>query len=112
MSDEKPVINITSHNQSGGITAHTVHIGKPAFELTEELLKQTLAAVPTGIPVDLTSVGGPRAHKMGEVMNQHLLAAGHYVVFTQCGVRSPPAETPIEVELTPTMTHVTIDPKA
>jgi hypothetical protein len=46
-NDPGPSINITSHNQTGGVTAHTVHqtvnVGSPARHMTQEMGDQILS---------------------------------------------------------------------
>ena len=112
MSDEKPAINITSHNQSGGITAHTVHVGKPEFELTDELIEAVLKHVQPGKPVELTAVGGQRALDMARRLEQRLALLGHEIMFDHTGMVVPPNEKPLMVEPCADFTRIVIDPKA
>jgi hypothetical protein len=49
--------SVTSYNQTGGITAHTVNIGPPRRELTDSL-KQHLLTLPLDKPITVTAVMG------------------------------------------------------
>jgi hypothetical protein len=37
VSDSTPNVNVTSHNQAGGITAHTVNVGEPPRRMNTQL---------------------------------------------------------------------------
>lgn len=64
MSQDKPSpsVSITSHNQQGGITAHTVTIAPPARDLNspwgEPLKQQILTALPRDKEINITSLLG------------------------------------------------------
>lgn len=51
-------INITSTNQSGGITAHTVNIGPTARSMNEQIGQQLKQHIPTSAKVSVTAVMG------------------------------------------------------
>ena len=57
MSD-KPNIFVTSHNQMGGVTAHTVNFGPTARSMNEQLGAQLKQQVPTIAKVTVTAVLG------------------------------------------------------
>ena len=57
MSDDKK-INVTSINQSGGITAHTVNVEPQPRQMTPELGKQLSQLVPLGSKVTVVAVMG------------------------------------------------------
>ena len=77
MSDKKnTTINVTSHNQSGGITAGTVNIGRQKFVLADEHIHRILGKVSRDKPVILRTVGGERAQELGNVVHAKLTNAG------------------------------------
>lgn len=45
MNEQEKKIHIQSFNQSGGITAHTVNIGKPQRIVTQEILQEALRLI-------------------------------------------------------------------
>lgn len=49
---------VTSHNQSGGITAHTVNIGSQQRTITEALKQQIRTQVPRALPITVVAVMG------------------------------------------------------
>jgi hypothetical protein len=57
MADDKNIF-ITSHNQLGGITAHTVNFGPTARSMNEQLGTQLKANIPTTAKITVTSVMG------------------------------------------------------
>lgn len=62
MSDEKNGgsnnIFITSHNQSGGITAHTVNVGRPPREIDTTFIHEINKYIPEGSIVNVNAVAG------------------------------------------------------
>jgi hypothetical protein len=52
--------NVVSHNQSGGITAHTVNIGKPAFTLSNEIKSEIERIVGNSLDIKIILVGDHR----------------------------------------------------
>ena len=56
--DQKQNISITSSNQSGGITAHTVNVGAQARQLDANSGAQLQASLPVGKPVSVVAVMG------------------------------------------------------
>jgi hypothetical protein len=57
MSDEKNIF-VTSHNQMGGITAHTVNLGPTARQMNDILGAQIKQGVPVTAKVTVISVLG------------------------------------------------------
>lgn len=57
MSKEKNIF-ITSHNQSGGVTAHTVNFGPTARTMNAQLGGQLKQHIPTTAKVTITAVLG------------------------------------------------------
>ena len=51
-------VNITSHNQSGGITAHTVNVGLPPRRIDAAFVAQLRQYIPGPAEVDVTAVMG------------------------------------------------------
>ena len=110
---DEPMINITSHNQSGGITAHTVHIGKPQYELTDEDIAAVLKATPRDRPVEVLSVGSNRAHEMGRRLVEALRGAGHGLGrIREFSHWSPVPDSPLSVDVRDEFTRVTVAPSA
>jgi hypothetical protein len=62
MSDYRGPINVTSYNQSGGITAHTVNVGATARRITDPraapLKEQILRELPKDKPITILAVMG------------------------------------------------------
>jgi hypothetical protein len=114
MSEEtKATINITSHNQTGGITAHTVNIGKPQFELTDAHVREVLAATPKDRAVEVVAAGNARAHAMGNALVEALAEAGHQISrFRMYAHYAPIPEAPISVQVLPQLTRVIVYPTA
>ena len=77
MSD-KPTVNITSHNQSGGITAQTVNIGPGQRHMNESLGADLKKNVPTGSEVTIVAVmGDNEAMAFAEEIRKWMLANGY-----------------------------------
>jgi len=104
------IVNVTSHNQTGGITAQTVHIGRQEFVLTDQHIQQVLREVTPGQAVALQSVGNQRAQAMGSALYEALSQAGFSVNWTQIGMMAPPPDGPLTVIRSPTGSTVTIAP--
>lgn len=58
MANEKENVFVTSHNQSGGITAHTVNVGSQARHLNPDIASQLTQLVAKGKPVNVVAVMG------------------------------------------------------
>ena len=104
--------NVTSHNQTGGVTAHTIHIGKPVFELTQENIKEVVAACRPGIPVTVVAYGTQRAIPMQNAIASALTRAGFSVDLDSVWMPIPPPEWPLSVVKLPSRTIVEIAPNA
>src|SRR5262245_40675219 len=59
MNQNGPVINqnVTSHNQTGGITAHTVIVGTQKLRFESAIASELVAKLPSGKPIRLVSIG-------------------------------------------------------
>jgi hypothetical protein len=104
--------NVTSHNQQGGVTAHTVHIGKPVFELTQEHINEVMQACTPGVPVTVFATGTQRAFPMQAAIAAALQGAGFSVNLDSAATIIPLPETPLSVTPGPPRTIVTIAPNA
>lgn len=58
MSQENNKFTITSHNQSGGITAHTVNVAPPTRQMNEELGSELKSRIPKDASLTINSVFG------------------------------------------------------
>ena len=71
-------VTITSNNQMGGITAHTVSIGARERVLSEEMKAQLIQQVKKGSRVVVTSVmGDQEALKLAEQCLNYLRSEGY-----------------------------------
>lgn len=78
MSDDKR-INVTSFNQSGGITAHTVNIGPPQRSLAQEagLRAQIFNEVPRDKPIQVFAImGDSESYRFAAEIHAFLKANG------------------------------------
>lgn len=103
-----------TYNNSGNNFGHMgpIHIGKPAFELTQDHINQVLGHLTKGRPVIVQAVGNQRAWGMGEVMANAIRAAGFSVTRENIGMLVPVPESPIAVSHQGNATYVTIAPNA
>lgn len=95
MSDaEKPsgtTINVTSHNQSGGITAHTVNIGKEQRQLGDEERAFLTSTIPKHARVEIQNpLGDAEAHTYRVEIQQFLLEQGYTNVHGSQGIYAVP----------------------
>ena len=58
MSEDKKNIFITSHNQMGGVTAHTVNFGPQARQMNSQLGEQLKQNIPSSATVRVVAVLG------------------------------------------------------
>lgn len=73
--------NVTSHNQSGGITAHTVNqFAPPDRKLTDRDKREIAEMIPAGAKVRVSvSMGDAEAFSLGKEIEAHLVASGYDV---------------------------------
>jgi hypothetical protein len=107
-----PRQDVKSVNQSGGITAGTVNVGKQEFSLTPQIMSNLLSKAIADKPVVIQAIGGERAMEMGMSLEKAFRAAGFEVRTNWIGVQSPPPDTPVSISLLPNRTVVTIAPNA
>jgi hypothetical protein len=80
MSDDekKSIYNVTSKNQSGGITAGQVTVGHPPRQMDEVNRRGLRDHIPAGAKVDVTAVlGDGEALRLAQQIAQFLLAEGY-----------------------------------
>lgn len=61
LSSSPTVINVTSHNQSGGITAHTVNVQNVVARMGPNLKAQILREMPRDRPIQLEYIMGDKS---------------------------------------------------
>lgn len=84
-------ISITSNNQSGGITAHTVNIGSVRRQLDAASAQQLLQALPKNKPVKVIAVmGDQEAFAFATQILGHLKANGYQAEGVDQAVYSQP----------------------
>lgn len=101
-----------SVSQSGGLSVGTLMLGKPQFQLTEDLIRQVVAACPKGVPVTVMATGTQRAFPMQAALVNALRAAGFTVNEDSAAMLLPQPEAPLSVQKTPARTTVIIAPNA
>lgn len=77
MSDDGK-INITSINQQGGITAHTVNVGQPSRHINDDVKNQLNNQLDKSRKVDVVVVlGDGEAFSFATEINKYLVASGY-----------------------------------
>lgn len=80
MSKDKPVFNVTSFNQQGGITAGEVNIGPQPRNLNSDLQTQLRSQLPSGKKVSVTAVmGDGEAFQFAQQVKDFLIDQGYEV---------------------------------
>jgi hypothetical protein len=70
-----------SNQQSGGDSYGTVNVyGRPQFQLTNDIISDTIKHLPPGIPVTVAAIEGPHAWQMGKALADAIRAAGYSVI--------------------------------
>jgi hypothetical protein len=91
MFNKNQNISITSNNQSGGITAHTVNIGSIRRQLDAASAQQLLQALPKNKTVKVVAVmGDQEAFAFATQILAHLKANGYQVEGVDQAVYSQP----------------------
>jgi hypothetical protein len=101
MADQKgsPHIHVTSHNQSGGITAHTVNIGNQRLRLTDELGAELLRTLPKSKPIE-THIVGEMGPGVGTQIEAFLRRNGYEVrSMSMTGMRVPAPRHKLDVQV-------------
>jgi len=94
-------INVTSHNQMGGITAGTVNlVGRPQLVMEDGLMAEIARAVASYPELALTSIGGQRSMAAADTLQTYLENAGHTVQRSRVGMMlgGPDMEKPVMVQ--------------
>lgn len=91
MTNKGSGIFITSHNQSGGITAHTVNIGSPPRQLDPASAVQLEQNIPKDKPVKVTAVmGDQEAFAFASQITSYLKSKGYSVDGVNQAIYSQP----------------------
>lgn len=84
-------ISVTSHNQSGGITAHTVNIGAQPRQLTAASAAELEAQLPKAKPVSVAAImGDQEAFSFATQILEYLRSKGYAVTGVDQVVYSGP----------------------
>lgn len=112
MFDKKQgdVVNITSHHQTGGITAHTVNVGARPRMLNAAAQQQLTARVPKSVPVKVHAVlGDGEAYQLAQQIVAFLTDGGYTIVpggIDQVVLAEPRPGVGIDAQPTLTTIHV------
>ncbi len=111
---EKPgdIVNITSYNQSGGITAHTVNIGPKKLEFSEEIGKEILGKLSRDKPISLQSIGSNCDQQVADEFQAFLENSGYKISRASIGMMIPPPDHPIVIQESDREIILTIAPSA
>lgn len=104
------VQNVTSHNQSGGITAGTVILTPQRLQFSNALGNDLLQKMPVRKNVILEGIGGAADQQVAVQFHEFLLANGYSVSRSQIGGRSPPPDHRISLRDTPDAYILTVAP--
>jgi len=111
MMSDKPTINITSHNQSGGITAHTVNVAPTRAAFEDSLKQQILKEFPKRRVV-LQTVGNQPDQLVGDEVHEFLVANGFPVERRSIGMMAPSPHEPFSAEILDEAIIFTVAPSA
>jgi hypothetical protein len=111
---DKPLIDhsVTSHNQSGGITAHTVIIGPRRAEFDAGVKANILQKIPKDKPVELMAFGSQKDWLIGAAVAEFMANNGYQVRFTPNGVMIPAPEVPFAAVVGESETKFFVAPSA
>ena|ERR1051325_6082224 len=113
MSQDKPTINVTSHNQQGGITAYQVIIGRVDLTFNTEVAVEIEKRLPKDRPIDLRSVGSQRDQAVAMEYAVYLQQRGYkFRNHTTIGVMGPPPDAPITITVAPDHSDLLIAPRS
>jgi hypothetical protein len=114
MSQDKPVINqnVTSYNQSGGITAHTVVVGTPKLAFDQKIAEELLSKIPAGKPIMLQSIGSRNDQAVADQYQNFLQSRGLTIARATIGTMSPPPDDKLSIADTGAQVVITIAPSA
>jgi len=103
--------NVTSYNQSGGITAGTVNIGAGRTGFNDQLKADLLQKVPKG-EVRLNTVGGDADQAIGNEVEAFLQQNGYSVKRLKMGQTIPPPDHPYTLSVNGNQTILIVAPSA
>jgi hypothetical protein len=103
--------NVTSYNQSGGITAGTVNIGGGRAEFNDQLKADLLQKLPKG-NVQLKTIGGNADQTIGNEVEAFLRQNGYSVQRMVIGMISPPPDRPYTLSVNGGQAVVIVAPSA
>ena len=84
---DRPNVNITSHNQTGGITAHTVNVGRPQRAIDDDCRNNLLNGIPGDRPVAIRALlGDTEAITFAEQIRALLIANGYRMKDNATGI--------------------------
>jgi hypothetical protein len=113
MSQDKPSINITSHNQQGGITAYKVVIGRVDLSFDERVAAELERVLPKDRPIDLSAVGSARDQMVATDYADYLRNKGYtFRSRNEIGAVSPPPDAPITIRVAPDHSTLLIAPRS
>ncbi len=113
VTDKKIDQSVTSHNQSGGITAHTVVVGPQRLAFDVAIATDLAQKIPKNVPIDLWSVGSQTDHAIADRYGTYLLSQGFQIANRNlAGMVSPPPENKISIAVGGPRTTITIAPNA
>ena len=111
MADDKKTIinqNITSTNQSGGVTAHTVNIGKLPRGLDSDS-QQTLLKVPKSNPIEIACpLGDSEANNLAEQIQKFMRQNGYNVLGINRVMFQSATPKGVVIEVGPTATGIIV----
>jgi hypothetical protein len=113
MAQDKPSISISSHNQSGGITAYQVNIGRVDLTFDAGVAAEIERKLPKDRPIRLTSVGSQRDQAVANEYANYLEQKGYMVSHrTEVGMMAPPPDSPISITVAPDHSALLISPRS
>jgi hypothetical protein len=109
----KPTVNITSHNQSGGITAHTVNIGYIRLSFSDEIATALSDNLPKDKPIEIMAIGSEKDKQVAFQYGQFLEKNGFKIKgYGYSGMQIPPPDDQLSFEVHSDRTVLTIAPRA
>jgi hypothetical protein len=89
-----PIVNqnVASHNQSGGITAHTVYVGAAKLRFDPAVAEELLRKIPSGKPVLLRGIGSTSDQAVVTEYQSFLESRGVKIDRAMIGTLSPPPD--------------------
>ena len=112
MAQDKPTINVTSHDQSGGITAYQVNIGHVYLTFNEQVAAAILQRIPKDKPIDAKAVGSTKDWQVAEQYFAYLQQAGFSIrSYSKIGMLAPPPDQPVTIRVAPDHIVIIVSPR-